>query len=712
MQLHKNKKRKNIPDNNRINIIVAIIFLFGIGILFRLYTLQVREYDLYVAKATSQHQVYNSLQPNRGRIFIQDSKGEEGNKLYPLATRKDFALVYVVPKDVEDVELLSEQFYISFNEDEVQREVDELMELDDDVRLKRELDFVSSLPREERLIKEQEIIRTHESLIVDKDYLKLKEVKREEEIESRKNIIINDYEKKLNKRNDPYEPIAKKVDEEDLKKLYFALAPSMSSYAEENSLRNITTDNLIIEDEKIFIVEDGDTLIDSVQVKAELKLKGVGFIMVLNRFYPENNIGSHMLGFVGQGKDGEQGRYGLEGFFNEELSGIPGSIKIERGAGGSLIIINDREYNKPINGKDLILTINRTIQFTACQKLNETALRHGADGGSVIIMEPYTGAILAMCNWPDYDPNNYNEVEDIDVYNNQAIFAQYEPGSTFKSITMAIAMEEGVITPETTYNDEGSIMVAGWDKPIKNSDYDTHGGWGIVDMDTVLEQSLNTGAIYAMQQVGPNVFGQYVKRFGFGEKLGIEMETEASGSIRELKKDNVQEIYAATASYGQGFTATPLQMITAYAALANGGILVKPFLVKEIIHPDGKKETTQPQEMIRIISERTSYLLSGMLVNVIEGGHAKRAGVKGYYLAGKTGTAEVASTKKRGYGERTIHSFIGYGPVEDPKFVMLVKLDDPKDVQYAASSAAPLFGEIAEFLLNYLEIPKERVVRE
>jgi cell division protein FtsI/penicillin-binding protein 2 len=440
----------------------------------------------------------------------------------------------------------------------------------------------------------------------------------------------------------------------------------------------------------------------------ELKLDGIAFIPRVRRFYPENNIGSHVLGFVGYVGAEERGRYGLEGFFDEELFGVPGSIKTGRGAQGNLIIINDREYEKAKNGSDLILTINRIIQYTACHKLNETALRHGADGGSIIIMDPKTGGILAMCSWPDYDPNNYKEVEDIEIYNNPAIFSQYEPGSIFKTITMAAALDQGKITPETTYNDEGSVMISGWPKPIKNSDYDTHGGYGEVNMTTVLEKSLNTGAIFAMQQIGPEIFSKYVKDFGFGEKTGIELETESAGNIKNLLGDKVYEIYAATASFGQGISVTPLQMVTAYAAVANGGILMKPYLVKEIVHSDGTKDITQPKQIKRVVSERTAILLGGMLVNVVESGHAKRAGVDGYWVAGKTGTAQIASREQRGYSSRTIHTFVGFAPVEDPKFVMLVKLDDPKGIKFAASSAAPLFGEIAEFLLDYFEVPKER----
>jgi cell division protein FtsI/penicillin-binding protein 2 len=424
------------------------------------------------------------------------------------------------------------------------------------------------------------------------------------------------------------------------------------------------------------------------------------------RFYPEGNIGSHIIGFVGHNGDEQVGQYGLEGFFNEELKGKHGSVRAERSVTGDLIIINDREYRKPVDGSDLVLTINRSLQFHICRKLAEASQQYAADKGSVIVMDPNTGAIMAMCSWPDYDPNNYRDVADIKVYNNPAIFDQYEPGSTFKVITMAASLDQGKVLPSTTYEDKGFLMIEGWPKPIKNSDYETRGGYGRSNMINVLEYSLNTGAIFAMQRIGPATFGEYLEKFGFGEKTGIEMQAEGVTTIKNLKAKNIRPIEAATASFGQGITVTPLQLVTAFGAIANGGILMKPYLVKEIVYSDGTRHLTQPKEIRRVVSERAAMLLSGMMVNVIENGHAKLAGVQGYYVAGKTGTAQVPEAG--GYGDKTIHNFVGFSPVEEPKFVMLVRFDNAKNVKYAASSAAPLFGELAEFILNYYKVPKER----
>jgi cell division protein FtsI/penicillin-binding protein 2 len=226
-------------------------------------------------------------------------------------------------------------------------------------------------------------------------------------------------------------------------------------------------------------------------------------------------------------------------------------------------------------------------------------------------------------------------------------------------------------------------------------------------MTQVLDESLNTGAVFVVRQIGTDAFRKYVEDFGFGVLTGIELETENSGDIRSLSKKG--EIYSATASFGQGISVTPLQVVTAYAAIANGGKLVKPYIVDEIDKSDGSKIKTQPKVLKQVISERTATLLGGMLVSVVEDGHGKRAGVPGYYVAGKTGTAQVPKKDGTGYEpDITIGSFVGFAPVEDPKFVMLVKIDHPRDVIWAESSAAPLFGEIAKFVLNYLKVSPSR----
>lgn len=466
-------------------------------------------------------------------------------------------------------------------------------------------------------------------------------------------------EERLDQPEDPYEPIEREIDEKTLEKLL------------------------------------------------ELDLQGINYTRETSRLYPEPEMSGHVLGFLGTNEDGSlSGKYGVEGYFDEMLTGTQGYLLSERDIAGRLIAVGEREYEPAQDGADVVLTLDRTIQYKACSSLNVAVEKHGADGGSIIIVQPSTGKILAMCGAPDYDSNVYNEVDSINVFNNPAIFDAYEPGSVFKPLTMAAAIDADAVTPTTTFTDTGSVLVDGWPKPIGNAEGKVY---GTVDMTQVLEDSINTGMIYAMRAMGMETFVQYVKSFGFGQYTGIELETENAGTIDALNLG--AEIYAATASFGQGITVTPLQIAMAYAAIANGGVLKAPLIVDEIQYADGTVEKRSARDIAQVMDPKTARLVSAMLVSVIEHGHGKRAGVEGYYIGGKTGTAQVAKSDGIGYEQdNTIGSFAGFGPVEDPKFAMVVRIDNPKDVVWAESTAAPLFGEIAEFLLQYFEVPPVRAI--
>jgi cell division protein FtsI/penicillin-binding protein 2 len=320
-------------------------------------------------------------------------------------------------------------------------------------------------------------------------------------------------------------------------------------------------------------------------------------------------------------------------------------------------------------------------------------------------MNPYTGAVMAMCSAPDFDPANVGKIKAIGVLNNPATFYEYEPGSIFKPLTLAAGIDAGKILPETTYVDTGLETIDGF--PIRNSDKEAH---GVQTMKDVLDKSLNTGTIFVQRQLGRESFQEYVKDFGLGQKTGIDLKSEVPATIASL--DRKGKVFAATASFGQGITTTPIQMTAAYAALGNGGLLMKPYIVSEIIRPDGKREVTKPQVVRRVIKPQTSQLISAMMVDVVEHGHGKRAGVPGYFVAGKTGTAQVSDPNGRGYlKDETIGSFAGFAPADHPAFVMLIKIEGPKTVQFAESSAGPIFGELSTFLLSYLQVPPERPIR-
>ena len=648
----RNSLNNSRPDKIRVNnsrwrLIVAIIFLFSGALIYKLFNLQIKQCDLYTALAANQQQVSSQLKPERGKIYFTEKVGGQ-EKLYPVATNKDLAVLYAVPKDVGNPQELAEKLYEFF----------------DKPRLEAELKNLASSTA---------VIAT-----------------------STKETILAAYLKRLDKPGDVYEPLeGKKIDTEKLLKLFAFLGSTTST--------PLIASNLELRNGLVLFKKSPDATSTVIE---RLKIPGLGFDLGNFRYYPENEIASHVLGFVSYADGDGNGKYGLEEFFNEELFGKYGSLKSERGGQDNVIIVNDREYIKPVAGSDLVLTMDRNVEFFACAKLKEAVKKHGAEGGSVIAVNPKTGAIIAMCSVPDFNPNDYNNVSDIGVYNNPALFNQYEPGSVFKTVTMSIAIDQGKVSPTTTYKDEGQIMINGWPKPIKNSDFFTHGGHGIVDMNTVLENSLNTGAIFAMRQVGPKVFADYVKDYGFGERTGIELGAESTGNIGNLLTDKVREIDAATASFGQGLSVTSLQMVIAYQAIANKGIIMKPYIVQAIIR-DGKREETIPKRLRQVVSVKTAATISAMLVNVVEVGHSKRAYIDGYYIGGKTGTAQVAISG--GYStDKYTHTFIGIAPIDDPAFVMLTKIDTPKDVEFAEGSALPLWTEIADFMLKYYQVPKTR----
>lgn len=462
-----------------------------------------------------------------------------------------------------------------------------------------------------------------------------------------KNILLA----KLSKSADPYEPIAKKVSE-DIK-------------------NQIQSANLL-----------------------GISMAGQEF-----RYYPEGKLAANILGFTGQNKNGDlSGRYGIEGFWDKSLTGKSGFLAGERGALGSLIPLADHTLKQAEDGADLLLTIDRNLQYKACERLREGQEKYKAKSAALILMDPKTGAILSMCSLPDFDPNNYSDVSDVGEYNNTTIFTPYEPGSVFKPLIMAAALDLGLVGPFTTFIDTGERIINGY--KLHNA---LNKKYGLVTMTNVLESSINTGMIWVEEKIGQSRFKEYVEKFGFGKKTGIGLDTEAAGDISSLSKS--AEIYNAVGSFGQGLTATPLQLVTAYAALANGGRMPKPYIVDEVRHQNGQIEKTEPQTEV-VISASTDKLITAMLISVVERGGSKIAKSSDYYMAAKTGTAQIA--KDGGYAvDDTNHTFIGYFPASDPKFVLFVKYETPK-ANWAESTAAPVFRDVAKFALDYYGIPGDK----
>lgn len=473
-----------------------------------------------------------------------------------------------------------------------------------------------------------------------------------------------------------------------------ALAPILG-VPHEDLMPKLSKPNDVYEVLKRRLTQDERAAIEALQ------LAGIRFEDESWRYYPEGAFASHAVGFVGYVDDERRGLYGVEAALDDALAGKEGSI-VETSAAREFLPVGGGLLTEAQNGANLTLTLDHTVQYQACSKLKAAVAKHGADGGALVIMEVQTGKLLAVCGQPDFDPNTYAKTENPSAFNNPVVFGAYEPGSVFKAITMAAALDAGKVTASSTYVDTGAEEIGAF--TIRNSDLKAH---GTQTMTQVLEKSLNTGAIYAARQAGLTTFSRYVRNFGFGEKTNVELSGEVGGNLAALTKSG--DIFLATSSFGQGITVTPLQLVAAFGAIANGGALMRPYLVERVAYPDGTVVETEPEVIRHVIRQDTASTLSAMLVNVVENGHGSRAGVRGYYVAGKTGTAQVRATSGSGYDEhKTIGSFAGFAPVENPKFAMLARIDVPKDVQFAESSAAPLFGEVMDFLLKYYDVPPTR----
>ncbi len=417
-----------------------------------------------------------------------------------------------------------------------------------------------------------------------------------------------------------------------------------------------------------------------------INLPGVYMRQENIRSYPYGTLASRTLGFINQDWEGQ---YGIEKYYEEYLEGKRGLEKTLRNVAGYLLS-GQRDTLK--DGKDLILTIDFNIQSMAESLLQKAKESHDIKEGTIIVIDPTTGAILTLANYPNFDPNTYSQVTDLSIFQNPAVQKLFEPGSVFKPLTMASGIDAEKLTPATTYTDFGVVRIGGY--KILNYDEQV---WGERSMTEVLEFSINTGAVFAEAETGHQTFMDYVSRFGIFKPTKVDIAGEIYSQNKELKKG--YEITYATASFGQGIEMTPMQLVRAYSALANNGYLITPHLLKQ---------DTLPSEAV--ISQRTASQITAMLVSVTENGFGKSARVPGYYLAGKTGTAQISYSalgeQKSGYSDETMQSFIGYAPAFQPRFLTLVLLNNPQ-TKTAEYSAIPIFQELSKYILDYYEIPHD-----
>jgi cell division protein FtsI/penicillin-binding protein 2 len=427
----------------------------------------------------------------------------------------------------------------------------------------------------------------------------------------------------------------------------------------------------------------------------KLNLKGLGFEEQSVRFYPEGGLASSVLGFVGKNDEGnDEGYLGVEGFYQDQLKGRSGKLTQEVDAEGRPIIAVDNAESRPKQGLDLQLTIDRTVQYTVEKYLFEGAKKYGAKIASAIVIDPKTGEVLAIANYPSFDPDKWSSYS-AEERRNSSISDAYEPGSTFKALTAASALDAGVVETDTICPCDGPIKVAGYEVQTWNNKYNPNS-----TMAQILQRSDNVGAAFWGKLLGKQKFISYIKNFGIGSALGIDLQGEETGLIKQLK--DWGDIDLITTSFGQGISTTALQMTASVGAIANDGILMKPHVLKKISGRE-KELVTKPRELKRVVKSEVAQTMKELLLSAVEQGEARKIVPKGMRVGGKTGTAQIPLNGTYNPG-KTVASFVGFGPIEDPRFVMLVKYVEPVPI-YGAETAEPTFFKIAKELYTYWGIP-------
>lgn len=431
-------------------------------------------------------------------------------------------------------------------------------------------------------------------------------------------------------------------------------------------------------------------------------LPGVFLVKEKRRFYPAGMTAAHVLGFMAFQDEEYAGRYGLEKYYENvlqhEQTGSFASFFAEvfLGFGKNLLAAPGATKEG-----DLVLTIEPVVQNAAERELAAAIDKWGADAGGVVVMDPHTGAIVAMAAIPDFDPGQ--KVSDINILPNPLVERVFEMGSVMKPLTMAAGFDAGVVNPETTFNDKGSVTLN--NRTIMNFDLKTR---GTVTMQEVINNSLNTGMVFVMQQLGRERFRQYMLGYGLGEKTGIDLPGEISGLVSGLSSK--EEVNYATAAFGQGIAVTPIEATRALASLSNGGNIVTPYVVKSVRYADGTTKETQPQVVRQVISRTASDTITNVLVHTVDdalvGGKYR---MERYAVAAKTGTAQIVGPGGKYYDDRYLHSFFGYFPAYNPKFIGFMYIVYPKNgARYASETLTENFMNLTKFMINYYELPPDR----
>lgn len=746
---------------NKMTIYIVGSVFVTLLIIIRLFQLQVLSHDYYQNLATQEQSGFIELPAQRGSIIIKD---HHSNEEFAIATNTSMKLVYADPTLIKDPTYIANKIEpLLFNLEE-ERRIDQAR-----------LDKLSkNLPAD----------------ITEEEKQKLLTPPTDTELEAK---FKENFIKKISEKKRSDITLADNLDETTLNQVKILnlsgieiIGKSVHAHPTQISSIQTTAEALskpleiptkklesILKGENRYVVlkrkldpKISDKITAMIKDDKEKLFTGIGMKEEYFRYYPEGSLAANVIGYI----DNQNiGQYGLESRFNTELQGTRGKLQTKKDSIGRQITVGESTLQAPVDGDNIVLTIDRSVQLEVEKILAEDLKNFQADSGQILIMNPKTGAVIAMANAPSFDPNRYGDVfkkieitlnpdeikrlyptkdkgiyhfyvNDVtldyypvfeekdekgnihyfryenfrgpEVYHNKIVSWPYEPGSVFKPIIMASAFDDGDVTPNTTYVDDGPVGVD-WNVYSKKFDFfiknSTHKYWGLINMQTVIAKSLNTGMTFVSKKMGPSLFYSYLKKFGFLDRTEIEFDNETVGKIEYY--DNWTESELATHAFGQGMTVTMMQLGAAYCALANGGILMQPYIVDEVRHSDGKVTKTEPHEVRRVISEDSASKITSIMIYTVDNGEGQGGKVKGHAIAGKTGTAQ---TYKHGIAlsgkGTTIASFSGYAPVKDPQFVVIIKYDRPRSNEWGSGTAALTFNRLANFLFDYYNIPPDRQI--
>jgi len=432
---------------------------------------------------------------------------------------------------------------------------------------------------------------------------------------------------------------------------------------------------------------------------ARLGIEGIYIQDESKRYYPQEKLAAPIIGFTGT--DGN-GLYGIELEYETILRGVDGRAEAEKDVFGNIIPGNIKTYLEPVDGKDVMLTIDTQIQFIAEQSLEKVVNDHDALAAAAIVMDPWSGEVLAMASYPGFDPNNHQDYDEY-LYKAAGISFTYEPGSTFKIVNIASALEQGTVESQQVFDLPSSIRVA--DRTIKEIFRVSNIQYSTVE---IIQHSSNVGAVVVALSMGGKIFWEGIRNFGFGAKTGIELPGEEKGILHDYKSWPSSTIGAL--AIGQSISVTPLQLLRAVCAVANGGYLIQPTIISEVMLGDSQEEAIADMEESRIISQETADSVKDMMLAVVQDGTGTNAQIEDVQVCGKTGTAEKANKSGIGYSEgRSITSFVGFAPYDYPELAVIVVVDEPQGEErtvWGGTVAAPVFKEIMEYALERIKIIK------